>query len=233
MPGCLSETQTYNLNSGFQAFLRLVGTLYFKKNLPAFVSEYGFATPNQLFNSLDTAPQKYKMWIEKIRNVVADRIVCEEERVPSDGALWRHWLRTCWVSQMWANSPQEDVLEGLPPPEQSGWKIVGNQQYEFDWESEEAQQRVQNTIDFLTRGCSCKKRQCHQKSACGCVKNSRFCGPGCECQSCLNLPIIEQQGEEDSGEESDDSSPVSEEEDSTIIMDEEIIMDFDDLHVFF
>ena len=80
----------------------------------------------------------------------------------------------------------------------------------------------------------CKKRQCHQKSACGCVKNSRFCGPGCECQSCSNLPIIEQQGEEDSGEGSDDSieldsSPVSEEEDSTIIMDEEIIMDLDDL----
>ena len=74
MPGCLSETQTYNLNSGFQAFLRLVGTLYFKKNLPAFVSEYGFATPNQLFNSLDT--QKHKMWIEKIRNVVADRPHC-------------------------------------------------------------------------------------------------------------------------------------------------------------
>ena len=133
MPGCLSETQTYNLNSGFQAFLRLVGTLYFKKNLPAFVSEYGFATPNQLFNSLDTVPHKHKIWIEKIRNVVADRIVCEEERVPSDGALWRHWLRTCWVSQMWANSPQEDILEGIPPPEQSGWKMVGNHQYKFDW----------------------------------------------------------------------------------------------------
>ena len=234
MPGCLSETQTYNLNSGFQAFLRLVGTLYFKKNLPAFVSEYGFATPNQLFNSLDTVPHKHKIWIEKIRNVVADRIVCEEERVPSDGALWRHWLRTCWFSQMWANSPQEDILEGIPPPEQSGWKMVGNHQYKFDWESEEVQKRVQNTIDFLTRGCSCKKRQCHQKSACGCVKNSRFCGPGCECQNCLNLPITEQQGEEDSGEESVDSidldsSPVSEEEDTTIIMDEGIITDFDDL----
>ena len=69
------------------------------------------------------------------------------------------------------------------------------------------------------------------------MKNLRFCGPGCECQSCLNLPIIEQQGEEDSGEESVDSveldsSPVSEEEDSTIIMDEEIITDFDDLFFF-
>ena len=61
MPGCLSETQTYNLNSGFQAFLRLVGTLYFKKNLPVFASEYGFATPNQLFNSLDTVPHKHKI----------------------------------------------------------------------------------------------------------------------------------------------------------------------------
>ena len=137
--------------------------IYFKKNLPGFVSEYGFATPNQLFNSIDTVSHQHKIWIEKVRTVIADRIVCEEERVPSYDALWRHWLRTCWVSQMWANSPQEDVLKGLPPPEHSGWIIVGNQQFQFDWGSEEAQQRVQNTIDFLTKGCSCKKRQCHKK----------------------------------------------------------------------
>ena len=45
---CLSETDTQNRESGFQAFLCLIGTLYFKKNLPAFISEFGFTTPNQL-----------------------------------------------------------------------------------------------------------------------------------------------------------------------------------------
>ena len=51
MPGCLSETSTTNKKSGFLSFIRLVGTLYFKKYLSAFVSVYGFDTPNQLFNS--------------------------------------------------------------------------------------------------------------------------------------------------------------------------------------
>ena len=81
MPGCLSETQTCNLNSGFQVFLRLIGTLYFKQNLPEFVSEYGFSTPNQLFNSIDTVSHQHKIWIEKVRTFIADHIVCEEERV--------------------------------------------------------------------------------------------------------------------------------------------------------
>ena len=78
--------------------------IYFKKNLPAFITECGFTTPNQLFNSIENIPQKHQIWIEKIRSIVSDRIVCEEERVPSYDALWRHWLRTCWISQMWGNS---------------------------------------------------------------------------------------------------------------------------------
>ena len=171
--------------------------MYFKKNLPAFITECGFTTPNhQLFNSIENIPQKHQIWIEKIRSIVSDRIVCEEERVPSYDALWRHWLRTCWISQMWGNSPQHDAMEGLPLPEHSGWK-VDNDGDEFDWESDEVQQRVKLTIDFLTRGCSCKKRQCHKKSGCGCVRNSKYCGPGCECQSCLNVPTSDHQSDDE------------------------------------
>ena len=54
LSGCLSETDTQNRDSGFQAFLRLIGTLYFKKNLPAFISECGYTIPNQIFNSIET-----------------------------------------------------------------------------------------------------------------------------------------------------------------------------------
>ena len=154
------------------------------------------------------------------------------------------YVRTCWISQMWANSPQHDVMEGLPLPEHSGWRVGNDGQYEFDWESEEVQQRFKHTIDFLTRGCSCKKRQCHKKSGCGCVRNSRYCGPGCECQSCVNVPTNDHESEHDaSGEENDDSGEENEdgielggnssieEEDNTIIIDEEIITDWDDLFI--
>ena len=40
-------------------------------------------------------------------------IMSEEERVPSYTALWRHWKRVCWVSEMWNNSPQQDVMKEI------------------------------------------------------------------------------------------------------------------------
>ena len=115
----------------------------------------------------------------------------------------------------------------------------------FDWESEEVQQRFKHSIDFLTRGSSCKKRQCHKKSGCGCacVQNSRYCGPCCECQSCLKVPTNDHESEHDASGENDDSgeenedgvelggSPSFEEEGNTIIIDEEIITDWDDLFI--
>jgi len=33
MPGCLHDTSPYNKQQGFLAFIRLVGSLYFKKNI--------------------------------------------------------------------------------------------------------------------------------------------------------------------------------------------------------
>ena len=44
----------------------------------------------------------------------------------------------------------------LPLPEESGWN-KSNDGYTFDWEAPETQSRVQVTIDFLMKGCSCKK----------------------------------------------------------------------------
>ena len=48
--GSLHKTQLSNRDDGFLAFLRLVGCCYFKKHLAAFVSNYGFSTPIQLYN---------------------------------------------------------------------------------------------------------------------------------------------------------------------------------------
>ena len=44
---------------------------------------------------------------------------------------------------------------------------------------------MKGTIEFLTKGCSCKKG-CKTKQ-CGCRKTGRHCGPGCDCHGCTNL----------------------------------------------
>ena len=189
MTGHLDETLTENKHLGFLAFIRLVGTVYFKRHVAAFSSVYGHDTSRQLFNSVlcSTPEEHHQTWLEKVRSVVAERIASEEERVPSFTSLWRHWLRSCWISQMWLNSPLADLYCSLPPPEQSGWLLNHDGSYAIDWEEPEVQMKIKQTIDFLVKGCSCK-RGCKSK-LCGCRKKDKHCGPGCECQGCTNLPI--------------------------------------------
>ena len=116
MPGFLHNTLPSNKEYGFLSFIRLIGTCYFKKHLTAFVALKGHKTPAHLYNSLDPLLQleeKHKQWLHQIREIVGDRIINEEERVPTFTSLWRHWLRSCWVSQLWQQSNQPDIFSTL------------------------------------------------------------------------------------------------------------------------
>ena len=143
---------------------------------------------------------------------VASRIGSEEERVPSYTALWRHWLRSCYVCKLWENSPLSNVYDNLPRPEDSGWISEGDGRYQIDWEAPEVAAKIKSNIDFLLKGCNCKKG-CTSKK-CGCRKKSNYCGPGCECQGCSNLPVQIQQEEDKYSDDDDDDE--EEEEDSDI-----------------
>ena len=178
------------IKTGFLSFVRLIGTLYFKKHLSAFVALKCVQTPIQLFNSIagDTVEDRHELWYGNIRGIVSDRICSEEERMPSYTSLWRHWLRSCWVAQMWKHSPKIDIYSALPPPEASGWKKGSTGSYEIDWDCSDFQTNVQETINYLTKGCTCKKG-CKTKQ-CSCKKNGRNCGPGCQCQGCTNVLLV-------------------------------------------
>ena len=156
-----------------------------------------------------TPEEHHQTWFEKIKSVVAERIA-SEEGVPSFTTLWHHWLRSCWISQMWLNSPLADLYCSLPPPEQSGWLLNHDGSYAIDWEEPELQMKIKQTIDFLVKGCSCK-RGCKSK-ICGCRKKDKCCGPGCEYQGCTNLPIEVPQdsGDEQVYSQSHDSSDSDE-----------------------
>ena len=182
-----------NKDKGFLSFLRLVGTCYFKKHLAAFIANYNYSTPIQLYNSLEQSlsiPDKHKLWIQQIRRTVVNRVTNEEECVPSITSLWRHWTRSCWINQMWQNSHLPDMYSPLLQSESCGWLRSDDGGYHVDWEAPEIIERVKNTIEFLTKGCTCKKG-CRTNN-CGCKKKYRYCGPGCECQGCTNLPSVDQ-----------------------------------------
>ena len=219
--GLLSDTTEDKKEMGFLAFLRLIGTLYFKKHYSAIVSLKGVETPQQLLNAQESSSQLcqkqlHQQWYNSIRAIVSDRITKEQERMPSHTSMWRHWLRSCWVSHMWSNSSEEDVHQSLTNPEACGWKKNSDGTFSFDWECPDVLQNVQETIDFLIKGCSCK-RGC-QTQRCGCKKNGHQCGPGCQCHDCQNLPVSSGPATTSDTESSSESSSDNEENIETEII---------------
>ena len=142
--GNLSQTNPSDKDNGFLSFIRLIGSCYFIRHRNAFDATYGHSTPVQLYNSIDSSlpiQERHQCWLQKIRQTTNTRIVYEEERVPTYTALWRHWLRSCWVHQMWQRSTYSDMYMSLPPPEHSGWTKDG-ESYGIDWEATDVMNKV-------------------------------------------------------------------------------------------
>ena len=160
----------------------------------------------------------YHQWID-ISIVVADQIKSEQEWIPTYTSLWRHWLHTCWVTNLWKHSPSPEPYDSLPPPEQCGWLKLPNCRFIIDWEDPEIQSSIENNINSLLKGCSCKSG-C-KTNRCGCKKKDSYCGPGCECHECNNLPLKQVEDTIDDQEEPEcDSDIDNSDEDSS--SDEEI-----------
>lgn len=193
----------------FFAFLRLIGCLYFKKYLS--VSKGSTLHSNFCSHSLLATYQNsisigsYKA----IRSIVSECICAEEDRMPSSTSMWRHWQHSCWVATMWLGSVMEKPYDKLPPPENNGWEII----YDKYRECPTVMSQVKRTIDFLTKGCTCKKG-C-QTQRCGCRKKGNHCGPICSCFNCSNITEHQNLGNTDPGEDSD-TSDEDEEQSQTL-----------------
>ena len=88
-------------NSGFLALMRLVGTVYFKKNASGFeVNSPEVHFKNFIRPTLSPFDVHIE-WLKDIRESIWVRIDFENEMLPSVDALLRHWKRTCWVIDLW------------------------------------------------------------------------------------------------------------------------------------
>ena len=189
MEGSLQQTHQHNRENGFIAFIRLVGTWYFKKHLFAFISNKDHSTPLQLYHSTDPSllpMQRHQVWLQEIRRLVSNRITTEKW-VSSVTSLCCQRLRSSWIHQMWLRSNQCDMYSSLPQPEDSGWTICEEDRYAIDWEAPEVVEKVKHTTQFLTKGCSCKKGCVSNK--CGCRKKSSL-SQWTNCKHCKQLVCI-------------------------------------------
>ena len=137
----LSQTDTSVMKIRFLSFFKLIDTMYFKNNLFTMVSKLGFETPNQLFNSMKPGndEDQHRQWYKTIKGAIC--IVHEDQRPPTLTALWRHWIRSCWIKTMWANSTKQDVYNQLLLPEMQGWSKTDSG-YMIDWKDTETMKKI-------------------------------------------------------------------------------------------
>lgn len=82
--------------------------------------------------------------------------------------------------------------------------------YVIDWEDSGVEERIRETLNFLDKGCSCKGGCTSRR--CGCKKNGRTCGIGCECRDCKNIQATCTKHKDRSANSSDDEGEAEEEE---------------------
>ena len=185
-PGGLSQCalDTDEHEMGFLSLLRLIGTAYFKRYASAFTA----TTPQSHYNAFSPLDghvpikQQHINWLEDIRNNIWDRTQFENNMIPSVDALYRHWLRSCWVLDMWAQANSNEII--LKPLLLYAWKRSDGK-LQFDWDSDTNIQRVQTRVQGLLKGCKCTKG-C-RTNACGCKRRGQTCKEGCQCIGCVNL----------------------------------------------
>ena len=92
-PGTLADTglNTAELNQEFLAFLRLIGTVYFKKYGVAFSEPSPVALFNKHSKNTVSPLAQHNAWLEDIRQSMRDRTQFEDDMMPSTEALYHHW----------------------------------------------------------------------------------------------------------------------------------------------
>ena len=182
LPGTLADTNHEHYKIGYLAFLRLIGTIYFKKHSTA------FDTPSparhfQAFYSQDRlVEQQHTVWLDDIRQNVWYRVKFENEMIPSNEALLLHWKRACWVIEMWKQADKKEM--DLAPLTSCGWQL-NQQRLCIEWDSSENIKVVNERIDALLKGCKCGTGCTTRR--CKCLKQGKKCSVGCDCTNRGNI----------------------------------------------
>ena len=150
--GTLASTCDTSRELVFLSFVRLIGTVYFKKHL----SSFKYDCPKALFNSFSCSDpiSQHKQWLDCIRSTVWENIEFEDELPPSWEALRRHWLHSCWVSHFWSQASNSTYH--LMDVNEFGRKVVEGH-LQIDWDDPSNTEQVKENVCLLLRGCRCKK----------------------------------------------------------------------------
>ena len=170
----------------YLAFLRMVGVMYFQRHRSTFSSYHSPVAHFHSHKSDKTSiKQQHLNWIDSLRQGMWDQVTFEDQLIPSNEALYRHYRRSSWVIDYWRKASNNNMQ--LLPVTSFGWKLDKDEALQIEWDSDENIQNIKERITFLLRGCKCTKSKCSTR-VCSCRKAGRLCGPGCSCTGCTNKP---------------------------------------------
>lgn len=193
-PGTLADTGLADglYEQGYLAFIRLIGTVYFKKHATGFDTSSPAAHFQSFHNTHLTNLQQHLSWLDNIRQNIWYRVKFENEMIPSHEALLLHWKRTCWVIDMWSQADQTAM--SLEPITNYGWTLQDNTLCTV-WDSQKNMAAIRERVSAVLKGCKCATG-CTTKR-CSCCKNRKECSVGCECTNCSNINHGEEVAESD------------------------------------
>ena len=98
--GTLADIMQHNEEHGFLAFLRLIGSVYFKRYKSAFAQPTPAAYFHSISENLDSKEHHMK-WINSIRATIWPYTQTPEDELPSTDSLQYHWKRSMWTANTW------------------------------------------------------------------------------------------------------------------------------------
>ena len=188
--GSLHQVEEHNFEMGFLAFARLMGCVYFKSCANSFIKDVPDRSAQSLFKlvneqtpAISNKDAVYN-WIGKIREATMTVMKSEEFYLPSTDSLMFHWMRGCWVAQVWEQSTLNTIV--FPDLNKWGWHMKDNKLC-ITWDTAENMAKQNTVMKLWAKGCSCKKG-CSRR--CGCKnREGKSCGPACQCKGkCSNAP---------------------------------------------
>ena len=95
-PGTLYDVglESDNYKLGYLAFLRLIGTVYFKKHSSGFDTQSPVTHFSHFGNQGLTVEEQHSKWLDSIQQTIWYRTKFENEMTASDDTLMLHWKRT-------------------------------------------------------------------------------------------------------------------------------------------
>ena len=149
---------------GLCSFYKLMLCTYFSKHRAAFQPA---VSVQELVTKLSSSDKSENFTlisvIKHFRENMWERVSTETDMLPNADALQLHWKRCMWVPKYWQQSV--DSVMSLSPLTDFGWSTDDNI-LSVIWDTEANVKRVNDTIQWYTKGCSCKK---------GCLTNKCSC----------------------------------------------------------